>query len=338
MAEFSAEWRRWLLARLAAERAHLFFQMRGLGGETLTGVPVSGKMTARDVLLHVANWDAVNSERLSLTLDGRHREILPVANVDEANEELHGRFQSIPLEQAVAASLKERSGFLAALDRLPDDLLHRRLALSGGRRIHPRTWARWRFQHDAAHAQDILAWRQTQPRDALRQIGPKFLLRAQLKATRREILSLVAVVPPDERIQRPVCGVWTLKDLLGHLTDWEKVGVEGLRQLVDEQTPEFAQTITDFDVFNAANAAARMDQSWEAVWADFTATRQSLLALVDELPEPALARPFQAPWGSTVSAYTWLLVWMGHDHEHAIDVRHALGVSGWPNYLTRHGR
>ena len=92
MAEFSAEWRRWLLARLAAERAHLFFQMRGLGGETLTGVPVSGKMTARDVLLHVANWDAVNSERLSLTLDGRHREILPVANVDEANEELYGRF------------------------------------------------------------------------------------------------------------------------------------------------------------------------------------------------------------------------------------------------------
>ncbi|MBK8987818.1 MAG: DinB family protein [Chloroflexi bacterium] len=338
MTQCSPEWRSTLLARLTAERAHLLFQLRSLDEATLTAVPVSGEQTARDVLLHLAAWDAVNSQRLSLLLDGRLADIPPIDNVDETNRAMHGRFQSVPLEQALAACLKERAGFLAVLQRAPDDLLHRRLTLPWGQRIRPRTWVRWRWQHDAAHAHDLRAWRQAQPQETLRRLGPKAILRAQLKATRREILSLVDMIAPAERASRPVCGVWTMQDLIGHLTDWEKVGLSGLRQLAAGQTPEFDQPITDFDAFNAANAAARAGQSWVEVWAEFMAVRQELLDLFDQLPGPDLARPFLAPWGRTVSVYLWMQVWAGHDHEHAIDVRHALALPGWPRYLTRpHG-
>ena len=336
MAESMAAWRNLLLARLAGERAHLLFQYRSLAEATLIETAVAGELTAKDVLLHVAEWDAVNSERLSLALDGRLADMRQITSLDEVNAGMHGRFAAVPLEQALAVCLKERSGFLALLKRAPDDLLHRRLTLPWGARIRPRTWARWRFRHDAAHARDLVAWRQAQPPDIVRQIGPKAILRAQMKATRREILSLVDVIPPAERTQRPVCGVWTMKDLVGHLTDWEMVGVKGLQQLVEGQTPEFDRPITDFDDFNAANAAARVDQSWEEVWAELTAVRQNLLDLFDQLPDADLARPVPAPWGRTIPAYVWMQVWMAHDHEHAIDVRHALGLSGWPRYLTHH--
>jgi len=336
MADSLAAWRSLLLARLAGERAHLLFQYRSLAEEVLTAVPVSGGLSAKDVLLHVAAWDAINSERLSLVLHGRRADMRQIASFDEVNADLYGRFAAIPLEQALAACLKERSGFLALLKRLPDALLHRRITLPWGQRIRPRTWARWRWQHDAHHAQDMLEWRQAQPPDRVRQIGPKVILRAQLQATRREILSLVDVIPPAERTQRPVCGIWAMKDLIGHLTDWELVGVNGMQQLAAGQTPEFDRPIHDFDAFNAANAAARQDQPWEEVWEAFTAVRQNLLALFDQLPEVDLQRPVPAPWGRTIPAYVWMQVWMAHDHEHAVDVRHALSLPGWPRYLTQH--
>ncbi|MCB8988176.1 MAG: DinB family protein [Ardenticatenaceae bacterium] len=336
MAESLAAWRNLLLARLAGERAHLLFQYRSLAEEVLTAVPVSGELTAKEVLLHVAAWDAVHSERLSLVLDGRAADIQPIDSLDQANARMHGRFAAVPLEQALATCLKERSGFLALLKRTPDEVLHRRITLPWGKRIRPRTWARWRWQNDAHHARDMLDWRQAQPPEQVRQIGPKAILRAQLKATRREILSLVDVIPPAERTQRPVCGVWTMKDLIGHLTDWELVGVNGLQQLAAGQTPEFDHPITNFDEFNAANAAARLDQSWDEVWAEFTAVRQNLLDLFDQLPEVDLRRSVPAPWGRTIPAYVWMQVWMAHDHEHAVDVRHALALSGWPRYLTHH--
>ena len=336
MTESMAAWRNLLLARLAGERAHLLFQYRSLAEATLTETPVAGELTAKDVLLHVAEWDAVNSERLNLVLHGRVAAMRQIVDIDEVNADMHGRFAAIPLEQALAVCLKERSGFLALLQRMPDELLHQRISLPWGQRIRPRTWARWRFQHDAAHAGDIFAWRQAQKPEMVRQIGPKALLRAQLKATRREILSLIDVLTPAERLRRPVCGVWTMKDLIGHLTDWEMVGVQGLQQLVAGQTPEFDRPITNFDEFNAANAAARVDQSWDYVWAEFTAVRQNLLDLFDQLPDDQLHHPVPAPWGRTIPAYVWMQVWMAHDHEHAVDVRHALALSGWPRYLVRH--
>lgn len=326
MTDYSLEWRNAQLARLAAERAHLFWQFRSLDEATLMAVPVSGEQTGRDVLLHLAAWDAVNSERLAWLLDGRSAHLNQVENVDETNREMHGRFAAIPLEQALAACLKERAGFLALLQRVPDALLHRRLTLPWGQRIRPRTWVRWRWQHDADHARDIAAWRQAQPPEMVRRLGPKAILRAQLKATRHEIVSLVDLMPAAERASRPVCGVWTMKDLIGHLADWEMVGLNGLRQVAAGQTPEFDRPITDFDAFNAANAAARADQSWDEVWEAFTAVRQQLLDLLDNLPEVDLARPIPAPWGRTISTYLWTQVWIGHDHEHAADVRRALGL------------
>jgi hypothetical protein len=37
-------------------------------------------------------------------------------------------------------------------------------------------------------------------------------------------------------------------------------------------------------------------------------------------------RPFIAPWDSPINGYFWVNVWAGHDHEHAHDLRQALGL------------
>lgn len=335
---YSEIWRKQLLARLSAERAYLLLQFRSLRVETLTAIPAAGDLTFKDVLLHVAAWDAFQTERISLVQSGRSAELQPFTQemLDQRNAEMGEHFQAIPLEQALATCLKERAGFLAELSRVSDEMLHKRITLPWGERARMRTWARWRFLHDMVHAAELETWRGSQSLDVVRQIGPKFILRAIFKATRKEFLSLVDLILDDERISRPVCGVWGLKDLVGHLTDWERVGVDGLSQLVDGKTPTFDYEIPDFDTFNNVNAAARSDQSWDQVWSDFITTRRDFTDLFDQLPEAALSRTMATPWGGTIPAYVWVMVWAGHEHEHAIDVRGALNLRNWPRRLTKH--
>ena len=334
---FGKTWRYQLLARLAAERTYLLLQFRSLNETTVTTVPAAGYMTFKDVLLHVAAWDAFHTEKISLVRNGRFAELQPFTQeiLDQRNAALAEQFQTIPLEQALATCLKERAGFLAELSRVSDEDLHKRLTLPWGERVRMRTWARWRFLHDMAHADELVAWRSRQSPDVMRQVGPKYILRAIFNATRKEFLTLVDLIPEDERTSRPVCGVWDLKDLVGHLTDWERVGVDGLCQLADGQIPEFDYEIPDFDVFNNKNAETRAPQSWDRIWTDFVTTRQDFIDVFDQMSEEMLTRPVPAPWGSTIPAYVWVMVWAGHEHEHAIDVRSSLNLRNWPRRLTK---
>ncbi|HEX6383612.1 MAG TPA: DinB family protein [Anaerolineae bacterium] len=337
--EILATWRLHLLARLAAERASFLRSYISLNEETLATSPVVEQWTAKDLLAHVGVWDAFQAERMSLVLDGRPDEVQQVggeAGMAARNAELYERYCDVSLEQALAICLKERSGFLATLARVPDVELHRELEFPGGGRTRMAQWAEWRYQHDAEHAGHLTQWRETLPQEVRRRIGPKYLLRAYLRAARKEFLAAAALVSPAERNSRPVCGVWSLKDLVGHLTDWEKVGVDGLQQLVAGDTPEFDESIPDFDTFNARNATARRDQSWDEVWADFEATRQVLLDLFDKLTDEELQRTFVAPWNRPLNGYVWMLVWPGHDQEHAIDLRGSLQLLGWPERLVAH--
>lgn len=335
---YGSIWRKQLLARLAAERAYLLLQYRGINEETLTTAPAAGDLTFKDVLLHVAAWDAFHAEKISWVRNGRFAELQPFTQeiLDQRNAQLAEHFLTIPLEQALATSLKERASFLAELNRVSDEGLHKRITLPGGERGRMRTWARWRFMHDVDHANELAAWRNHQAKDVVRQGGPKYMLRAIFKATRKEFLTLVDLIPADERMTRPVCGVWDLKDLVGHLTDWERVGLDGLCQLADGQTPQFDYEIPNFDAFNNENAEIRATQSWEQVWSDFTTTRKDFTDVFDQMSAEALAQTIPTPWGGTIPAYVWVMVWAGHEHEHAIDVRGALNLRNWPRRLTSH--
>ncbi len=292
----------------------------------------------KDLLVHVGLWDAFHTGRLSKIRSDRLSEIEPVGDqsaMDALNDRLFEAYESLSLEMAMAVSLKERNAYLAELSRWSDEQLHSQITMPWGWRTRASSWLRLRHRHDAAHAAELVQWRQHLPRERLRKPGPRFIMRAILYAARKEFLSLAALVPASERNRQPVCGIWTLKDLVGHLTDWELVGVGALRQLVEGVTPEFESDILDFDIFNDANAAARSSQPWEDVWQEFHETRDEFLDLLAQLPDSQLSRPFTAPWRSNLTAYQWILIWPGHEREHALDLREALHVPNLPKRLRQ---
>lgn len=334
-----AEWRLHYLARLRAERAYLLTQLRGLNEETLVTQTVYDDWTVKDIIAHIPHFDAVHTGRMQMVLDGRLAEISEITqddNLDNYNKKLLSEIKGIPLEQTMAMLLKERSGFRAVLKRVPDADLHQRLTMPWGWRTSMRVWANWRYLHDMDHGRQLAEWRQTLPRQQRTAVTPRYILRAILNATRQSFLALLPLIPEAEWTTRPVCGRWTMKDLIGHLTDWEIVAVDALRQLAVGQTPEFDYTIGAFDAFNNPNAEARKAQPWAEVWTEFEAVRQEMITLLESITPENMARKFKAPWGSDLPGTFWPLIWAGHEMEHAVDVRAALGLLNWPKRFVSH--
>ncbi|MCA9898989.1 MAG: DinB family protein [Ardenticatenaceae bacterium] len=333
-----SQWRLHLTARLAAERSELFAALLGLSEAQLTTAEVQPGWTIKDLLAHVAFWDGFHTNRMQLVLDGRIHEIMEIgddADMDDFNARLLAENKKTPLEQAIAMLQKERGGFLQLLKRLDDRTLQSQIRLPWGWRTHMRVWARWRYQHDAEHAQQIQVWRDAQPREAKRQIGPKAVLRGLLRTCRQEFVSLLPLLLEDEWNSRPVCGVWTMKDLVGHITAWAEVGGVALAQALAGETPHLPP-ITNFEQWNLDEAAKRADLPWDDIWKAYEASYQALLSGLAALPDEALAVEFTAPWGPTYNLSRWLTIWPLHEREHAVDVRHALDLSRWPKRLTEH--
>lgn len=322
-----------LMARLAAERANLFFQMRGFDADSLATVPISNGWTVKDVLPHLAYWDAFYANRISLLQDGRHHDIRPLEEgaQDERNCQTRAQFADAPFEQALAIGLKERQNFLAVLQQMPDALLYRRFYLGKGWRASGYTWTRWRYQHDAEHAAEIGRCRTTMPAAALKtRPAPRGVLRSLLQATRAEFLTLAALVKPTDRETRPLCEHWTLKDIITHLAVFEQFGVSALKQLLAGAQPRFELTIANFDTFNEAQIVSRQGIPWARTFENQQLTRRSLLSLLAEADDELLALPFAAPWGSLTTGYRLLVALAVHEQEHSDVLRRSQGLPRLP--------
>jgi uncharacterized damage-inducible protein DinB len=308
-------WRARLLLSLATERANLLWQLVGLDEGTLTGPPVFDDWTAKDLLTHVAAWDEVSAERIALIASGREQQIAAV-DEDARNAVFYAERKDWPLVQAVEAFVTARIGFLARLAKLPDEEVLRVYHIPWGEAT-VRRWTEWRARHDAIHTADLVAWRETQR--LKRGNGPPEILVAALNAAREELLAAAALIPLEERTSRPVCGEWTLKDVLGHVTDWEWVGVEGLRYMATGRPPE-VEHIENIDAWNQVHAEARRDQPWDVVWADLHAAREVLLQVLEGMGQDDLGRSFRFPWGPGGTCYQWVSVYLVHDRSHVLRV------------------
>ena len=307
--------RRQVLARLAVARAQLMIQFIGLDQAALTSGVVFDDWSPADLLGHVQAWDAVYAQRLAMALAGRDAEIpgVDVETLAEHNEALRRERRTWSIEQLVNETADARSQVLDLLSRFSDDDFQRELQLTWG---NPTVlaWAERRVDHDSAHAADIERWRQAaelQP-----SVGPKAILLASLNASRAALMAAVDLVPPDQRVTRLVLGEWTLKDVLGHVVDWEWWIADALRYISVGQAPQ-VESYETIESWNQQHAAARKTESWGAVWSDFRAARDALMAALAGISQDALAVRHPAPDAESRSAYGWAYIALEHDLEHA---------------------
>ena len=306
-----------LFARLAARRAELLSQLLGLDRRALTEEPFLDGWTVKDLLAHIGAWDRWEHRQMARMVVGENPEDVAI---DAQNAMVVAEWRDRSLDQVVSELQDARTSWATWLRGLSD-----------GEFFQSRPFDDWdwafrncleiQWQHDAEHAAQVAAWRKAYGPGG--ESGPRCVLLAALDAARQEVLTLSALAPSDSRASRPVCGVWTLREVLGHLADWDAVGVEGLRVMARGRQPDL-EIISDIDAWNAEHAQARRDQPWEDVWADLQGTRAALRDILEGMDQAKLGRWYRYPWGARGTAYQFVAVFISHDREHAEDLREAL--------------
>jgi len=140
----------------------------------------------------------------------------------------------------------------------------------------------------------------------------------QVRTTHQELEEVLAQIPPEQMTQPGVNGAWTVKDMLAHITWWERHLLLRLRIGLDDVytpgvDPEEATRAANFEIF-VANRERRLDH----VVAAFGASYRELLAELEALPLEQVAQDeiYEAIRSDTFTHYAehtqmlraWLMV------------------------------
>jgi hypothetical protein len=306
-----------LILSLAAERGALWQLLVGLEEATLAQQAIVETWTVKDLLAHIASWDDLYAERVQLFVEGRLAEA-PSVTMDARNAKVAAERRDWSLEKAVDACVSARESFLFALEGVSDDDLVREQQFPWGDTGTIQKWVTWRARHDRTHAAQIDEWRQKH--SPIEGLGPKAVLLAALQAGRDELLSAVDAVPPDQRSTLLVTDQWSLKDVLGHVADWDAFLIDIAKHVGPNAMPKI---FFDGDIprWNRVQRDKRKDQPWNEISADFHRNRFRLLDIYRRMTQQLLEQTFWSPWGSHDTAYRFGHVWFEHDREHAAAIR-----------------
>jgi hypothetical protein len=142
---------------------------------------------------------------------------------------------------------------------------------------------------------------------------------AAMRSQLTETLALLRGVPEAEANKRHPPYTWSVKDVVGHLTDCERVfGYRALRFARGDATP-----LPGFEENDYARAAESDRRTLAELAAEFEALRRSHIGFFAGLPETAWSRKGTANNDEvTVRALAYILV--GHERHHTAILRRRL--------------
>lgn len=139
---------------------------------------------------------------------------------------------------------------------------------------------------------------------------------ARLAESRQALHRAIQDLSDETMTQTPVEGVWTVKDLMGHIASWDQTCLTPLQRYADGGPLE-VEVIEDYLAWNDVQAAHRRDTPLQAILDELTATRQELVAVAGKLSGEQWQQRMAFPWGGegTIAQALGGLSW--HEMEHA---------------------
>lgn len=154
----------------------------------------------------------------------------------------------------------------------------------------------------------------------------------ELMRSEREAFERLLAKLSDQRMTQPgVESSWSVKDILAHITEWERLMVQWIQESVRGEVPQRpAPGIPwdDLDGMNQQIYLSNQDRTLDEVLADFHAVFQLSLKTVQALTEEDLVAPQRFAWRAGVPL--WHLV-ADNTWEHYRE--HAETISKWQQEL-----
>lgn len=156
----------------------------------------------------------------------------------------------------------------------------------------------------------------------------KVQLLQRLQQERDRLLQALEGLSDDEMCLPNAVGVWSVKDVLGHIADWERHFSEQIGRIRDGQPLEWIDE-KEIEAWNAAHAAAKREVPLRQIREELAHVREGLLETLRGLQEELLQRRVQVA-GEQADIPSYVSSAWEHDQEHLPDFlawRRELGTS-----------
>ena len=143
----------------------------------------------------------------------------------------------------------------------------------------------------------------------------------ELESARAELLASIEGLSTEQMRIPGVVGMWSVKDVLAHITAWESELVTALNQVENRQVPAIID-IEDIDEWNEEQYHLNARRPLEAIMEDLAGVHKMLVRMVGDLDERDLTdnRRFRWMEGEPL----WYLIAENaylHEREHAEQIR-----------------
>jgi uncharacterized damage-inducible protein DinB len=147
---------------------------------------------------------------------------------------------------------------------------------------------------------------------------------ARLAESRRALHQAIEGLSEEEMTQVKVEGVWTIKDVLGHIASWEETCLEPLRRYADG-APFEVEVIKDYMTWNDEQAARKRDIPLDAVLDELAAVRQGMVEAASRLSAEQWKQRVPFSWGGKGTIAEVLDVFYRHELEHVRSIQQRRG-------------
>jgi hypothetical protein len=143
---------------------------------------------------------------------------------------------------------------------------------------------------------------------------------SKLAESRNALLQSIFGLEETDIINIPVEGVWTIKDLLSHITSWELVTLAPMRHFVETGIFD-PEPIPDHLIWNDEQARLWQRKSMVTVMQELEAVRREILDQAELLTISQWEHVVTAPWGGegTLAEILSGLAWHENEHVNSIE-------------------
>lgn len=307
-----------IISDLNFGRTKLLRAIDGLSRRELTELPIYDGWTIKDVLAHVIGWDQRVLRTLPLMVQNRASEV-PSVEVDEFNAESVAAWRNHSLAEVlveVQSTHRQIVDIIAGLDHKEIDTRRER----HGKTITIRSYViDVMTEHEREHAAEIEQWR----RNLEQSIDPD-VLKADLSHQREAFATAIAALSEADRLDKTAVGTWSVKDVVGHIADWEQLMLDAARYIHDPSLPQGPLLGQADEDWNDILAAKRSGNAWDTDWMYLAAVQQAVDDFIARLRpgDWTLRGPY--PWPKDHGTLAEL-VW--HMTQHYVD--HITDLEAW---------
>ena len=144
---------------------------------------------------------------------------------------------------------------------------------------------------------------------------------ATLQHSRQKMLSQLDKIDQNRKIYP----LWTIREILAHLSGWDDAVIAFIQALSAGQTPATPAS-RGMDAYNAETVATREGLDYDHIYREYIQTRKILLDLLQTNPVEKIDLEYTLPWGERGTLIDIVNIFGPHEQEHALDVENIIAA------------